>query len=261
MTSPISAADFLERKKETDARQDAALDALVLAGGELLAGAKLSGGTALSRFHLCHRLSYDLDFFVPQGFDAQAALSQVTAARLLIDGLEITHDAVKADQLHFVLLTARGRVKVSFVEDMYAETFPALESGLVVGSTKIMTEAVPELYHRKLRTVVGWAGDGATTPPGGRQTARDMFDLYVLSIAFQPLPEFVDSLPYAFPIQAFYEAIPAMPWFDLVEELDQTVASPRWAGGRDVDVLRDHIYAQLGMIELPDDAHCEGAPE
>jgi predicted nucleotidyltransferase component of viral defense system len=34
--------------------------------------AKLCGGTALSRCWLDHRMSYDLDFFLPYGFSASA---------------------------------------------------------------------------------------------------------------------------------------------------------------------------------------------
>jgi hypothetical protein len=254
---------FLREKAELEALQDHALAALCAAAPALLGGMKLCGGTALSRFHLHHRLSFDLDFFHPPGFDAQAALAQVNASGVRIANLRITHDAVKADQLHFDLVTDRGRVKVSMVEDMYADVFPPIESGLAFQGVKIMTEAIQGLYHRKLRTIVGSASQEAQTPSGGRQTARDLFDLYVLSIATQPLLPFAEGLPYIFPIQAFYQGMANMPWFEIAVELEEMVPAPEWKAGCDVNGLQTHLYAQLGMIELPEqdaqDEDAEGA--
>ncbi len=218
-----------------------------------MAQVKLCGGTALSRFHLRHRISYDLDFFVPEGigFNAQALADHI-ASKVRILGLEVTHDPVKADQLHFFVPIAGGEaVKLSFVEDMYSATFPLLPSGLRIGGIEIQTESVQGLYHRKLRTVVGWAGSDATVPSGGRQTARDMFDLFVLSQAVMPLQPFIESLPYAFPIEAFTGGIAVMPWFEISDELAQTIAAPAWEAGRDVSTVRDHLFSELGMVEIP----------
>ena len=216
--------------------------------------AKLCGGTALSRFHLQHRISYDLDFFVPTGFDAQALLDRLTA-KVSIANLEITHDPVKADQLHFTVEVHGMPVKMSAVEDMYADFFPSIPSGLQqsqVGQRMIMTEGIDGLYHRKLRTVVGWAAATAEHPSGGRQTARDMFDLFVLSQAHMPLLLFIEQLPFAFAMQAFQDGLANMPWFDLIVELEETIASPRWQMGMDIENLRNHLFADLGMTEFPD---------
>ncbi len=246
-------SSFLQEKDELEALQEHALAILCATAPELLGRMKLCGGTALSRFYLHHRLSYDLDFFHSPGFDAQDALTKLSASSLRIEDIQITHDAVKANQLHFVLVTDRGDVKVSMVEDMYAQVFPAIESGLTFDGVRIMTEAIEGLYHRKLRTVVGSAGHAAQIPCAGRQTARDMFDLYVLSIATQPLVPFIEALPYVFPIQAFYEGLANMPWFDIAVELEGMVSAPKWKSGCDVNTLQRHLYAQLGMIEIPDE--------
>jgi predicted nucleotidyltransferase component of viral defense system len=246
-------SNFLRKKEELEALQDHALATLCAAAPGLFGAMKLCGGTALSRFHLHHRLSYDLDFFHPPGFDAQEALARLSASGLRIEDIRITHDAVKADQLHFVVVTDRGDVKASMVEDMYAQVFPAIESGLAFRGVRIMTEAIEGLYHRKLRTIVGSVGQAALAPSGGRQTARDLFDLYVLSIATQPLLPFIEALPYVFPIQAFYEGLANMPWFEITVELEGMVPAPKWRTGCDVNELQKHLYAQLGMIEIPDE--------
>lgn len=219
--------------------------------GEMLGKTKLCGGTALSRFYLQHRISYDLDFFVPDGtgFDAQA-LADTIGRSVPLHRLEITHDRIKADQLHFAVdVGSMNLVKISFVEDMYAQTFPAVATPTPVGGLRLVTESVEGLYHRKLRTVVGWAGETATTPAGGRQTARDMFDLCVLSKSVGPIFDFARSLPYQFPMEAFLEGIANMPWFDLVKELDETVASPAWTSVKNVDVLRALISDEIGMVD------------
>lgn len=221
--------------------------------GTALDNAKLCGGTALSRFHLKHRLSYDLDFFVPTGFDAQALLNRL-AAKVSLANLEMTRDPIKADQLHFTIDVNGMPIKMSVVEDMYADFFPSIPSGLQasrVGRTAILTEGIDGLYHRKLRTVVGWAAATDERPSGGRQTARDMFDLFVLSHAHMPLLPFIEQLPFAFAMQAFQDGLANMPWFDLIAELEETVASPRWQMGMDVERLRNHLFADLGMAEFP----------
>jgi hypothetical protein len=42
-----------------------------------------------------------------------------------------------------------------------------------------------------------------------------------------------------------------MPWFDLAEELAQTISAPEWGSGTDVSTLRDHLFRELGMVEVP----------
>lgn len=255
--------EFLRRFQEMSRDQDCAAElVLPIVGADLMAQIKLCGGTALSRFHLRHRISFDLDFFVPEGvgFNAQILADKVSS-KIKIQGLEVTHDSIKADQIHFFVPISGGNpIKVSFVEDMYSSTFPIVPSGLSVGGIDIQTESVQGLYHRKLRTVVGWAKNDAQMPSGGRQTARDMFDLFVLSQEVMPLKPFIESLPYAFPIDAFTGGVALMPWFDISEELEQTITSPTWKSGMDVSKVRDHLFTELGMVELPPD-ELDGAKE
>lgn len=246
--------EFSRQLRAMSGDQDRAAElVLPIVGQAMMEHIKLCGGTALSRFYLRHRISYDLDFFVPGGvgFNAQLLADRI-ASKVKIQGLHVTHDAVKADQLHFFVPIHGGEaIKMSFVEDMYAATFPPTPSGLSIDGIDIQTESIHGLYHRKLRTVVGWADTDAVMPSGGRQTARDMFDLFVLSQEVMPLRPFIESLPYAFPLEAFTGGMALMPWFEMAEELSQTFAAPAWNAGKDVSTVRDHLFKELGMVELP----------
>ncbi len=246
----LNQLEFELRLRDLARQQDAALAMVVPHIGAALVDAKLCGGTALSRFHLQHRLSYDLDFFLPSGFNSQALLDQL-APKIAISNLEITHDTVKADQLHFTVDVDGVPIKISVVEDMYADLYSAVPANLRIGSLALMTEGIDGLYHRKLRTIVGWADALAAHPAGGWQTARDMFDLFVLSQAYMPLRPFIEQLPYTFAMTAFEEGLASMPWFDLIAELEETITAPVWQAGKDVERLRDHLFADMGMTELP----------
>ena len=68
MTPILSQSDFDARFNEMSQLQDAAARLVLPNVNALISGYRLCGGTALSRFHLKHRISYDLDFFVPAGF-------------------------------------------------------------------------------------------------------------------------------------------------------------------------------------------------
>lgn len=133
--------------------QDAVLGLLQRMNDPQLAAAKLCAGTALSRCWLSHKVSYDLDFFLPEGFNAGRHAVALKRARIdfepkyLVDGLD------KANQLHGYVLLNGQRLKVSFMEDADFSLFPVQEAPMGTGTVR--TEAVQGLYHRKLRTVSG----------------------------------------------------------------------------------------------------------
>ena len=165
-----------------------------------------------------------------------------------MDGLD------KANQLHGYVLLDGQRLKVSFMEDAYFPLFPVLEAAMGTGTVR--TEAVQGLYHRKLRTVSGHATQGDSFE-GGRQKARDLFDLYVLSQVVMPIRPFMATLPYAFPSSAFDNGLASMPWFELMDELDEIICDPRWNEARAVDFLQNALYAQIGaslIVDGSDDA-------
>ncbi|MCY7308874.1 MAG: nucleotidyl transferase AbiEii/AbiGii toxin family protein [Rhodoferax sp.] len=227
-----------------------------------LAIAKLCGGTALSRCWLDHRISYDLDFFFPEGFKARDIAVALKMAGISYETKDLVDDPRKANQLHGYVVHQAQQLKVSFVEDAYFDIFPPVVAAF--GAKMVRTEEIQGLYHRKLRTVAG-SGSAGESFEGGRQTARDLFDLHVLSVKHMPLREFMESLPYQFPVAAFENGLANMPWFELMDELGEIVCPSRWRHAKDVVFLQNALYSQLGatlvLDEWVQDAVPEPAPE
>jgi hypothetical protein len=237
--------------------QEAVLVRLQSMNDPQLSVAKLCGGTALSRCWLGHRVSFDLDFFLPEGFKAGELAVAMKKAGIDFRTKDIVDDLKKANQLHGYISHERRLLKVSFVEDAYFTLFPAFEKSF--GGGVVQTEEIPGLYHRKLRTVAGHGAEGDSFA-GGRQTARDVFDLYVLSQAFKPMAEFMGSLPYAFPSTAFSNGLASMPWYDLADELGEIVCPDEWAHARDVTFLQNALYGQIGAVLVGDEWTEESRP-
>ena len=229
--------------------QEAVLVRLQSMNDPQLSVAKLCGGTALSRCWLDHRVSFDLDFFLPEGFKAGELAVAMKKAGINFRTKDIVDDLKKANQLHGYVSHEGRLLKVSFVEDAYFTLFPPVEKSF--GGGLVRTEEIPGLYHRKLRTVAGHGSEGDSFA-GGRQTARDAFDLYVLSQVFKPLAEFIESLPYAFPSAAFNNGLASMPWYDLVDELDEIVCADEWAHAKHIAVLQAALYEQIGAVLVDD---------
>ena len=238
--------------------QDRVIADLQRLPADSFAHAKLCGGTALSRCWLDHRISYDLDFFFPEGFRAQSLAMALKKAGVRYVVHDMVDDPHKANQLHGQVVSARERLKVSFVEDAYFSVFPPITKPW--GALAVQTESVEGLYHRKLRTVAGSGQEGEGVL-GGRQTARDVFDLYVLSQTVMPLRPFMDTLPYAFPITAFEEGLAAMRWFDLVPELQEILCAPRWNAAKNAGVLQEALFAQLDITAGFDDPQDDGGQD
>lgn len=215
--------------------------------------AKLCGGTALSRCWLDHRLSYDLDFFFPEGFKAGNFATSLKKNGIIYEATDIVDDPRKANQLHGYITHQGHRLKVSFIEDAYYQTFAAVDKPF--GALTVQTEEIAGLYHRKLRTVSGHGeGQRADSFEGGRQTARDLFDLHVLSIEFMPIRQFIESLPYSFPSGSFDNGLSSMPWFELMDELSEMVCTQKWNQAKNIEFLQDALYEQIGAAVLGDTA-------
>ena len=240
----------LQSKSHLYATQDRVLSQLLGMRDAQFAHAKLCGGTALARFWLDHRISYDLDFFFPEGFRAGELARACKQAGLNLQVTDLVDDLKRANQLHAYIQTdGMGAIKVSFIEDAYYTVYPPLKKAL--GGQKVLTESVEGIYHRKLRTVAGSAGEGDTVI-GGRQTARDLFDLYALSKAHVPILPFIKQLPYHFPTDAFCNGLVSMPWFDLADELSQIQASEQWQEATQIELVQVHLLKEVGCTPLDD---------
>ena len=239
--------------------QEAVLARLQAMGDEQFNQAKLCGGTALSRCWMEHRLSYDLDFFLPFGFRAADMAAALKRSGIVYETKDIVDDPRTANQLHGYVIHNGERLKVSFVEDAYFEYFPAVERAF--GGLTVRTEEIPGLYHRKLRTVAG-RGDGEEEDSfaGGRQKARDLFDLHVLSF-FKPIKEFMENLPYPFPSGSFDNGLANMPWFELMDELEEIVCAEKWNQAKDVSYLQNALFDQIGATGVSDELEAESSLE
>lgn len=166
---------------------------------ELLAGKLdgfyLAGGTALSNYHFQHhRESYDLDFF-SKDYTPEEVKAIVTLIR------SKTHKEMKkiAEQkknkegfalhAHYdLMIDPENALRIDFVEDVH----DLLEPLMQVNGIPVLSLA--DIYLRKIYAVAGVAETtdetGRRRTKGGRQTARDLFDLYHLSLRFEPLSSF-----------------------------------------------------------------------
>ncbi|MDR2573359.1 MAG: nucleotidyl transferase AbiEii/AbiGii toxin family protein [Desulfovibrio sp.] len=236
--------------------QEEAYTRLHSALGDDFSTCKLCGGTAISRCFLNHRLSYDLDFFVPPEVGAVEKIHSAlkcSGQRFSIDRIQLGADIHAQFFLRFPVNDLD--VHVSFFEDRYYRRFPS--AWMPMGKINVQTEAIEGLYHRKLRTIAGTGvfreGDA---PEGSRQTARDIFDLYVLSKKIKPISQFFDEAE-DFPVDAFYNGLALIEWHRLADELSRMVVSDEWKEMLDLERLITAIMGEVNMAvvdEETDDA-------
>jgi len=209
---------------------------------DLFPGARviLVGGTALARCYLQHRASYDLDFFVNARFDPVVVQRRLSNARVKLRMVEFVNDQMFAAELHGVADVDGEPLRISIVEDIYADMFP------VKTVDDIRTEAIEGLYHRKIRTITG-SGEGVasstgrTVQAGARQTARDLFDLYVLSKEIKPLLEFVREINRhgaGVPESLLISGLRKVRWMELMDEFEMLEVAERYAGIKAFDIKR-----------------------
>lgn len=223
-------------------RQDKILKKIFDKEKEIFPSARviLAGGTALARCYLQHRASYDLDFFVNVRFDPIVIQRRLSEVGVPLKMVESVNKPMFAAELHGVADVDGETLRVSIVEDIYADMFPVK----TVGS--IRTEAIDGLYHRKLRTITG-SGEGVasstgrTVQAGARQTARDLFDLYVLSNEIKPLLEFVREINRhgaGVPEALLISGLRKVRWMELMDEFEMLEVAQRYAGIKAFDIKR-----------------------
>ena len=187
----------------------------------------LAGGTALSRFYLNHRISTDLDFFVPSGFNPERLEIEFTNLGMPLSDVSRIPAGQFVAQLHGWAQVSAHRIKVSVFEDLFAGMF---EQTVI---NNVRTEHIDGLYHRKLRTISGTGNTinsvGQTRTQGGRQNARDLYDLYVLDYQQEPIHEFIQRIKLHgvdFSVNDFAQGIARMRWLDLMDEFEQLETLP-----------------------------------
>jgi len=146
----------------------------------------LSAGTAVA-IRLGHRYSEDLDFFTQRWSQALhrklcKRVEQATtfSFRLLEERIKPRLAKVAAYEFSVVKGVA---IKVEVIEDFDPLLKPVEPDGIA---------SMDDIYLRKIRAVIGWTGKPSSTGQlvaGGRQDAKDLFDLWYLSTHYAPLHE------------------------------------------------------------------------
>ena len=176
--------------KEILESQSAVLKALAGKLGDFY----LAGGTALANYHLQHhRESYDLDFFAQQYNPSRVD----EIAKSISDQLKKTMRVVAREEgrakfadirRYDLILDKKTALRIDFVRDVHDRLEPLME----INGIQVLS--LPDIYLRKIYAVTGVLAKpdatGRMITEGGRQTARDLFDLYHLSTRYQPLSDF-----------------------------------------------------------------------
>jgi hypothetical protein len=169
-------------------------DVLKLLAGRL-SGFYLAGGTALANYHFQHhRESYDLDLFskdyTPERVEAIVTWVQVKTGKVME---EVSNQKKKKEGFvrhsHYdLVIDPKNALRIDFVEDPQEILEPLL------GVNGVPVLSLPDIYMRKIDAAAGVIERidrvGKRHMEGGRQTARDLFDLYHLSTRYQSLSDF-----------------------------------------------------------------------
>ena len=154
----------------------------------------LVGGTALSMIYFQHRSSCDLDFFTKE-FSRERVLQIVDELKKNLDAsIELIGERNQKNMIQISLYLAHfadGSVcKIDFVEDCVELIHPAHK---VVNGINILS--LEDIYLRKIYAIAGHISSvdsiGREIMVGGRQEAKDFYDLFCLSSITLSLSEFV----------------------------------------------------------------------
>ncbi len=146
----------------------------------------LTGGTGLG-FYFDHRFSEDLDFFTQEykKEDPDRIMNFISQKT----GFDFKLDAEQDDpklvpmKVYFLELKYGCVLKIDFIQD-FMDNIKKVKGGL---------HSIEDIYVRKLGTVIG-AGKKKSivgrTMSTGRQTAKDLFDIYYLSGNYKKVSDF-----------------------------------------------------------------------
>jgi len=180
---------ILTMKKDLHPIQELALSAL---SGKMK-NFYLVGGTALSFFYFHHRESVDLDFFSsniekPAVSELIGLISAKLGKKAKLVKQQLSKDKAKV-LIYVIPITSKEVLKIDFVQDFVGLLKPLK----VINGINVLS--LEDIYVRKIHAIVG------TTPvndliggrffKGGRQEAKDYYDLFCLSSVFMRLSDFV----------------------------------------------------------------------
>ncbi len=154
----------------------------------------LAGGTALANYYFqYHRESYDLDFFAQKYQPAQVDgiathIARQTQKKMKIVAREEGKAKFADIRRYDLMISDRQALRIDFVRDVH----DLLEPLMQVNGIPVLS--LVDIYLRKIYAATGVLAKpdavGRMLTEGGRQTARDLFDLYHLSTRFEKLSSF-----------------------------------------------------------------------
>ena len=152
----------------------------------------LAGGTALAKFYFQHRDSYDLDFF-SQDYSAAkiqdlVRLIEKTTGKKMKLIQESSREGFARLSIYDLVLEKNESLKIDFVQDV----LPLLGPLKRIDGIDVLS--LDDVYFRKIHAISGTfpATDkvGQNRFLGGREEAKDFFDLYQLSSTHKRLSRF-----------------------------------------------------------------------
>ncbi len=212
----------------------------------------LAGGTALERYYLRHRFSWDVDFFSPT-YNPTEIDRLVSAYKRRVDKrikLESELMAGGRAKVRFYSMPVRGAsrpLKIDLVEDVLF-TKPTIQK-----KEGVRVYSAENIYLQKIAAIAGiLPGVDEVGRPihQGRGEARDVFDLYWLSLKIRPLHKFLHevSAPYQKGIVHWYRTFSR---HDLkLALLDMDIYDPHFNSREMINALETEIKLfTKGVIE------------
>ena len=159
----------------------------------------LAGGTALERYYLHHRFSSDLDFFSAQYSAPQIRHLVGMLKKKVHRGIRLESELTVGGKakVQFYTLPVKGSkrpLKIDFVEDVL------FEKPIIRKIRGVRVYSAENIYLQKIAAISGTEpvlDEIGREVMEGRREARDVFDLYYLSMQIQPLHRFLKKVPPA----------------------------------------------------------------
>ena len=152
----------------------------------------LAGGTALAQFYFQHRDSFDLDFFTQEystaKIQALVRLIEKTTGKKMKLIQESRKEGFARLSIYELILGKNDVLKIDFVEDV----LPLLNPLKRVDGVDVLS--LDDIYLRKIHAISGTMLEtdkvGQKRFLGGREEAKDFYDVYQLSSTYKRLSRF-----------------------------------------------------------------------
>lgn len=198
----------------------------------------MSGGTVLAREWLHHRISFDLDFFVPPDFQLENLEKELSGTGYKTERKFISNDIYQ--QMFGKYSISGVDVEVSFIQDKFHDLFQPVYGSHI--NMAIQIEDVKSIYRRKASIIIGLS----EAYSNGRNKARDVFDLYVLSKKVLPVKEFVSATWGEMMLENFNEGLANADPLQIAMDT-QLFAYPEWEQVESGDKALALLMEDVGM--------------